>query len=122
MRTFNDLRFMPDTTKPGRMRATMDLGDDDRYTISVVYGEGVYGKGPTHDTYEVAAWEVGHDDLLPLQADDDVLAYQNHEEITRLMKLLQTESGFGDCLRVLKRTRYCKQFNNISHMRDQAFA
>mgnify|MGYP001119417151 CR=1 FL=1 len=113
---------MPDPSRSGRMRATIDLGKDDMYTMSVVYGDKVYGNGPTHDTYEVAVFQHGHEDMLPLQASDDVLGYQNGEEITTLMKHLQSEPGFGEMLRVLKRTKYSRQFNNISQMRDQAFS
>jgi hypothetical protein len=122
MKTFNDLRFMPHPHVKGRMRAVLDLGDDDMYTLSVVYGEGTYGRGPAYNTYEVAVVQTGHEDFLPLQCDNDVLGWQNDEEITCLMKVLQTESGFGDCLRILKRTKYSRKFNNISQMRDEAFA
>ena len=113
---------MPHPLDKSRMRAVLDLGDDDMYTLSVVYGEDVHGKGPAYNTYEVAVVQAGHEDFLPLQCDDDVLGWQNDQEITGLMKVLQTESGFGDCLRILKRTKYYKKFNNISQMRDEVLS
>ncbi len=119
MKTFNNLNFKPDNIRSGVMRASVTI---DTYTLSVVYGQGMYGRGPTHDTYEVAVSQLDHDELLPLSRENDVLGWQNEEEITSLMKILHTEPGFGDCLRVLKRTKYSTRFNNISHMRDQAFS
>jgi hypothetical protein len=119
MKTFKDIKFKQDSIRTGVMRASITL---DCYTLSVVYGDTMYGDGPTHDTYEVAVWQKGHDELLPLSSDNDVVGWQNSEEITSLMKILQTEPGFGDCVRVLKRTKYNNRFSNISHMRDQAFA
>jgi hypothetical protein len=120
MNKFENLNFKPDALRPACFRASITLGD---YTLSVVYGQnGLYGNGPTHDTYEVAVTQDGHEDLLPLQYDSEVLGWQNSEEISSLMKILQTEPGFGDCLRILKRTKYSRRFNNISHMRDEAFS
>ena len=107
MKTFEDLKFKPDTQRDECFRASMTLED---YTLSVVYGSGLYGDGPTHDTYEMAVYQSGHEDLLPLSDDDDVLGWQNSEEITRLMRILQTEPDFGEALRLIKRTRYVKQF------------
>lgn len=119
MKTFHDLKFMLDPTRPNRQRAKIDL---DIYSMSVVFGDGAYGKGPAYDSYEVAAWEQDRDDFLHLSEDSDVLGWQNEAEITNLMKILQTEPDFGKALRVLKRTKYCRRYNNISHMRDEAFA
>ena len=119
MKTFNNLNFKPDARRPGCFRASITL---DTYTLSVVYGPDMYGKGATHDTYEVAVLASDSDDLLPLSCDNDILGWQNGEEITGLMKILQTEPGFGDCLRVLKRTKYYRQFNSTSLIRDEAFA
>lgn len=118
MKTFNDLNFKPTDYRPGSYTATMDL---DEYTISVIYGDGAYGKGPAYDTYEVAVFENGHDDPVPLSDESDVIGWQNAEEITSLMKILQTEPAFGTCVRLLKRTKYSRRFLNISHMRDSAF-
>ena len=119
MKTFKDLKFMVDPTRANRQRAKIDL---DIYSMSVVFGDGTYGKGPAHDTYEVAAWEVDRDDFLHLSEDSDVLGWQNEAEITNLMKILQTEPDFGKALRVLKRTKYARKYSNISHMKDAAFA
>ena len=119
MKTFDDLKFMVDQTRANRHRAIIHL---DIYSMSVVFGDGTYGKGPTHDTYEVAAWECDRDDFLHLSEDSDVLGWQNAAEITSLMKILQTEPDFGKSLRVRKRTKYSRRFSNISHMRNEAFA
>ena len=120
MKTFNDLTFKADAIRPDCFRSTFTF---DNYVMSITYGPGMYGKGPAYDTYEVALFQDDDsDDLLPLSYDSDVLGWQNGEEITSLMKIVQTEPDFGTCLKVLKRTKYARRFNNISHMRDEAFA
>jgi hypothetical protein len=118
MKTFNDLKFRVDPTKANRQRAKIDL---DIYSMSVVFGDGVYGKGPAYDSYEVAVWECDRDDFLHLSEDSDVLGWQNEAEITNLMKILQTEPDFGKALRVLKRTKYARKYSNNSHMSAAAF-
>ena len=119
MKTFNDLRFKQRTDllqqSMNKHEASMDLGD---YTISVIYGDACYGNGPEYDTFEVAVFQQGFDDPVPLTSDKHVpvLGWTNSEEITSLMKILQTESGFGDACRVFLRTRYNKRFSNISSL------
>lgn len=120
MKTFNDLTFKADTIRQDCFRSTFTF---DNYVMSITYGPTMYGKGPAYDTYEVALFQDDDSDgLLPLSYDSDVLGWQNAEEITSLMKIVQTEPDFGTCLKVLKRTKYHRRFGNISHTRDEAFA
>lgn len=121
MRTFKDLKFKQDPSIPNKQHASMGIGD---YTISVVFGDGCYGSGPAHDTYEVALFQTGHEDPVPLQSDENspMLGWCNHEEITALMRIVQREPGFGDACRVFQRTHYNRRFSNISQLRDQAFS
>lgn len=119
MKTFKNLRFNKqknlENVTIDKWCASLDIDD---YTISVIYGDGCYGNGPNYDTYEVAVFEQGHEDPIPLQGDQDttVLGWVNHEEINSLMKILQTEPQFGEACRVFHRTRYNRRFSNIGSL------
>jgi hypothetical protein len=118
-KTFADLNFKPDPFRAGKHAATIDING---YTVSVIYGDSCYGDGPTHDTYEFALFQDGHDAPVPLQGDNDdtVLGWVNHEEITVLMKIVQQEPEFGTACRVFKRTRYNHRFSNMSQLKTTA--
>ena len=119
MKQFKDLQFSKQHILAERdihrWNASLDL---DHYTISVVYGDGAYGSGPKSDTYEVAVYEDGRDDPIPLQGDDNgpILGWVSGEEISVLMKILQDEPQFGIACRVFHRTRYNRRFSNISDL------
>ena len=119
MKQFKDLQFQKQLTLTDqdmhRWNTTLDIND---YTISVVYGDGAYGSGPKSDTYEVAVFETGHDDPIPLQGDDNspILGWVSSEEISVLMKILHNEPQFGVACRVFHRTRYNRRFSNISDL------
>jgi len=113
------LQFKPMGHKPNAFNATLQLGHLD---ISVSYGDGLYGSGPAYDTYEVSVWDNTTDKIVPLSSSDDVLGWQHKNEIDNLMIHVQKEPGFAEACRIFKRTQYNKHFDNISHMRDDAFA
>lgn len=119
MKTFKDLNFRKQSELESigmhKYSASLDLNN---YTISVIHGDSCYGNGPEYNTFEVAVYEQGHDDPVPLQSDKNmpVLGWVTSEEITVLMKILQQEPGFGDACRVFQRTRYNKRFSNISNL------
>ena len=119
MKRFKDLQFKVMDHKPTAFNATLQLGHLD---ISVGYGDGLYGSGPSYDTYEVSVWDRDTDKIVPLSASDDVLGWQHKNEIDALMVTIQKEPGFAEACRIFKRTQYNKCFDNISHMRDEAFS
>ena len=118
MKRFKDLKFVEIPYKSNAFNATLDLGP---LSISVGYGDGLYGSGPAYDTYEVSVFDPDTDVTVPLSADNDVLGWQHRSEIDQLMINLQKEPGFAEACRIFKRTQHNKCFNNISHMRDEAF-
>lgn len=118
MKRFKDLQFNEIPHKSGAYNATLDLGT---YTVSVGYGEGLYGSGPSYDTYEVMVVDTETDIPVPLSSDNDVLGWQHKVEIDDLIVSLQKEPGFGEACRIFKRTQHNKCFNNISLMRNEAF-
>ena len=119
MKTFKDLRFKKqqelESIDVHKWQASLDICE---YTISVIYGDSCYGNGPNYDTYEVAVYEKDQEYPVPLQGDQDttVLGWVNNEEITSLMKILQTEPHFGQACRVFYRTRYNHRFSNIGNL------
>lgn len=119
MKTFDNLHFKKqqelESINMNKWYANLDINN---YTISVIYGDSCYGKGPNYDTYEVAVFERDHKDPIPLQGDQDttVLGWVNNEEITALMKILHTEPHFGEACRVFHRTRYNRRFSNIGNL------
>jgi hypothetical protein len=119
MKRFKDLLFTEMDHKPTAFNATLQLGHLD---ISVGYGEGLYGSGPSYDTYEVSVWDRNTEKIVPLSASDDVIGWQSKSEVDSLMVNIQKEPGFAEACRIFKRTQYNKCFDNISHMRDEAFS
>ena len=118
MKRFRDLQFNEIPYKSGAYNATLNLGN---YIISVGYGKGLYGSGPSYDTYEVLVVDAETDIPIPLSVDNDVLGWQHKHEIDNLMVSLQREPGFGEACRIFKRTQHNKCFIRISNMRDEAF-
>ena len=116
IKTFKHLIFEQDTYRDKHMAATQ-VGV---YTISVGYGDGMYGDGPEHDAYEVAVWETHSDRTVPLSSQNDVLGWTTAEEIDALMHVLATEPGFGDACRVFKRTHYNMKFSMIGQFKPAA--
>ena len=91
IKNFNDLVFNPHANVSNGVQASLDLGND--LTISVVsmthrvgeYG-GLYGD-VTEGTYEVAVFQSNN--MLPLNATDDVRGWQTEDELNELMYSLQ---------------------------------
>ena len=90
-KTFADLVFEPHANVNNGVQAKLDLGNG--LEISVVsmnkregeYG-GLYGD-VTEGTYEVAVFQSNN--MLPLNATDDVRGWQTEDELTELMGELQ---------------------------------
>lgn len=84
MKTFKDLEFKPHNNCKGGIQAIMEFPNG--YGISVIQGKYFYCND---NTYEVAVLKNGN---LCYDTDitDDVLGYQTEEDITRIMKKLQT--------------------------------
>jgi len=91
IKNFSDLVFNDHANNPDGVQAILSLGND--LSISVVsmknsttrYG-GLYGDA-SNGTYEVAVFH--NNDMLPLNAFDDVLGWQTEDEVTELMGNLQ---------------------------------
>ena len=94
IKNFNDLVFNAHANVTNGVQAKLDLGNG--LEISVVsmkkregeYG-GLYGDA-TEGTYEVAVFR--NNDMLPLNATDDVRGWQTEDELTELMANLQKKS------------------------------
>lgn len=115
MKRFRDLQFKPMNHKLNAYNATLNLG---ALTISVGYGDGLYGSGPAYDTYEVSVYNPVTDDTTPLGADDDVLGWQHRSDIDQLMIDIQQTPGFEQNCNDLNRGQDNKCFDNISRMKD----
>ena len=84
--------------------AQLKMGD---ITISVVAntldGNGLYGH-IDDDEYEVAMWQFGNSDMIPLGVGDDVLARQSPVQVSKLMRDAQLDGDvWVDLLRKLRK-------------------
>lgn len=79
---FKDLNFKQYKVKDDfiKYHATVQIG---YYQLSIGYGDGMYGRGPVSDTYEVAVWY--RDDELPLTPDNSVAGWVNSAQIDQLI-------------------------------------
>ena len=88
MKRFRDLQFNEIPFRSGAYNATTSLGD---LSISVGYGDGLYGSGPAYDTYEVMVYNSVTDVTVPLSTDNDVLGWQRKNDIDSLMVQIQKD-------------------------------
>jgi len=92
--TFSDLVFSQHRGFAHGKAIQAQLNFGSIFTISVVQntedGTGLYGHRDDN-TYEVAMWVDGSDDMIPLGINDDVLAGQAPVTISRLMKTAMTD-------------------------------
>ena len=116
MKRFKDLQFNEIPYKSGAYNAVLNLGT---YSISVGYGKGLYGGGPSYDSYEVMVFDTDTDETVPLSDADDVLGWQHKTDIDNLMISIQKEPGFGEACRIFKRVQHNKHFKNISVMSEE---
>jgi hypothetical protein len=94
IKNFSDLVFTDHANNPNGVQARLDLGNN--LEISVVsmkdketeFG-GLYGSVKA-GTYEVAVFR--NNDMVPLNATDDVRGWQTEDELTELMANLQKKS------------------------------
>ena len=99
IKTFEHLDFKPHGgfTDGNAIQARLKFGSRDQFEISVVTnindGDGLYGH-IDDNTYEVAMWFDGRDDMLPLSTSDDVLGWQTPDKVTKLMHKAQL-NGFA---------------------------
>ena len=87
MFTFKDLQFEPHslfTIDPTAIQAIMEF--DNGYGVSVIRGQCFYCN---ENTYEVAILKDG-DICYDTPITDDVLGYQTKDQVTKIMKKLQT--------------------------------
>ena len=94
-------------THPSCDKAVMAQLNMDGITISVVAntldGNGLYGH-IDDDEYEVAMWQFGNSDMIPLGVGDDVLARQNPTQVSKLMRDAQLDGdAWVDLLRKLRK-------------------
>ena len=90
-KTFADLVFNAHANTPNGVQARLDLGNDLEFSVVSMKkreGEfcGLYGD-VTKGTYEVAVFQCNN--MLPLNATDDVRGWQTEDELTELMGELQ---------------------------------
>ena len=86
MKRFRDLQFNEIPYKSGAFNATLNLGD---LSISVGYGDGLYGSGPAYDTYEVMVFNSTTDETVQLSSEDQVLGWQHKNDVDSLMIQIQ---------------------------------
>ena len=99
-KTFSDLVFNAHANVNNGVQAKLDLGNGlEISVVSMKKREGEYGGlygDVTKGTYEVAVFQKN--DMLPLNATDDVRGWQTEDELTELMNNLQgrqaDEAGF----------------------------
>ena len=115
---FEDLDFVSDNIS-NRHHANAKIGP---YTISVGYGQGMYGDGPVEDggSYEISVWYTDTDETVSLTSHDDVIGWAGADEVSALMRVLHTEPDFGRACNTFKRTGYNKKFSNIGYFRELA--
>jgi len=86
MKTFDDLVFKPHELGSGRVRATLDLGND--ILVSVVGRLGTYGNGDT--TFEVAAFYQTLNKYVPMSKNGDIVSgWNTKEEVTEIINRLE---------------------------------
>ena len=87
-KTFSDLVFNAHANVSNGVQAMLDLGNDlEISVVSMKDGKhGLYGDVRA-GTYEVAVFH--NNEMLPLQASDDVRGWQTEDELTELMARLQ---------------------------------
>lgn len=64
---------------------------DNGYTISIVGGTGSYSTGDLNKGFvsvEVGAWDI-NGDWFPLREDDDVLGFQNAEQVANIIEKIR---------------------------------
>lgn len=115
---FEDLVFIPDNII-NRHHASENIGP---YTISVGYGQGMYGDGPGDNggSYEIAVWYTDTDETVSLTSQDDVISWAEPDEVSALMDVLHVEPDFGLACNMFKRTGYNKKFSGIGYFRELA--
>ena len=90
-KTFADLVFNAHANTPNGVQARLDLGNDLEFSVvSMKKREGEFGGlygDVTKGTYEVAVFQGNN--MLPLNATDDVRGWQTEDELTELMGELQ---------------------------------
>ena len=90
-KTFADLTFKPHANVNNGVQAMFDLGNGlEISVVSMKKREGEYGGlygDVTKGTYEVAVFQDNN--MLPLNATDDVRGWQTEDELTELMGELQ---------------------------------
>ena len=101
---FDNLAFHTHPSCDKAVMAQLKMGD---ITISVVAntldGHGLYGH-IDDDEYEVAMWQFGNSDMIPLGVGDDVLAGQSPVQVSKLMRDAQLDGDvWVDLLRKLRK-------------------
>jgi len=93
-KTFTDLVFNPHANVNNGVQAKLDLGNNlEISVVSMKKREGEYGGlygDVTEGTYEVAVFH--NNDMIPLNATDDVRGWQTEDELIELMANLQGDS------------------------------
>ena len=93
-KTFSDLVFNAHANVNNGVQAKLDLGNGlEISVVSMKKREGEYGGlygDVTEGTYEVAVFR--DNEMLPLNATDDVRGWQTEDELTELMANLQKKS------------------------------
>ena len=85
--SFDDLVFKPHTNRiKGAVQAWHKLPNG--ITISVVGGKGLYGDGI--NSFEVGAWPKEGQELIKLSEHDDVIGWQNKDEVTKVIQRLSS--------------------------------
>ena len=91
-----------------------DKDNQDQFTISVVQnigdGTGLYGHAD-NDTYEVAMWFQDRDTMIPLAISDDVIGWQDCDDITKLMYTAQVNDFAWVCGLQDRRDRFRKSLD-----------
>ena len=91
IKNFSDLVFNPHANVNNGVQATLDLGNGIEISVvSMKKKEGEYGGlygDVSEGTYEVAVFQSNN--MLPLNATDDVRGWQTEDELTELMGELQ---------------------------------
>jgi hypothetical protein len=83
--TFQDLEFAPHANgMKGAVQAKLELPNG--IVISVVGGGGLYGNGI--ETFEVGAWHKEGHEWIQLSEFDDVVGWQDKDDITAIIKKL----------------------------------
>ena len=91
IKNFSDLTFEPHANVNNGVQAKLDLGNSlEISVVSMKKKEGEYGGlygDVTEGTYEVAVFQSNN--MLPLNATDDVRGWQTEDDLNELMHSLQ---------------------------------